>query len=276
VTHESAAWFFGQIAAIVLAAWVGWRVTCRAPRAWKAAATLATLLMLLWPLMRVVPAHVMRLVGASCVSFTEITGIVIPATVVFTIAARKATHARERRVLVLLLPVCLLYFGRHGGWMLGSPVPDLGHMRRQGDICIQTTGYTCVAASMVTTLRAYGIEITETEAARLCHTEVQGGTTDSRAVAGLQRRLAELPIEVRYEHMDYNRLRVVPKPCMVSMKWGYFISHMVPVLDVTDDGVKVGDPLNGLNVMPKDQFLDKWHKNGIFLVDHRAVASAPG
>ncbi len=133
-----------------------------------------------------------------------------------------------------------------------------------------------MAASMVTTLKAYGIASTETEMAHLSHTEVNGGTTDSRAVAGLETKLVGQPIEVCYERMAYNRLKAVPKPCMVSIKWDYFVSHMVPVLEANDECVRVGDPLKGIYEMPVNEFRSVWHKSGIYLVDRRPNLARKG
>ena len=123
----------------------------------------------------------------------------------------------------------------------------------------------CVAASLVTMLAAHGIEATETEMARLSHTTIEGGTTDTRAVYALQRKLASGGFTVRYETADYERLKALPLPCVVSIDWGYFSSHMVPVLSVDDAGVTLGDPLTGPRQVDRTEFTDLWYERAIYL-----------
>jgi hypothetical protein len=275
MTRESILWFCGQAAAIMLAGWVGWRVAGAKTRMWKAAASIATVLMLGWPLMRFYPAHFIRWFGAWPISFLEVTGIVIPGVALFTIAACHVRTAGQRRAMRLMIPVCCIYFVGHGLWMVRAGVPDLGKTRMDGRACIQSTGYTCVAASMVSMLKAYGYEATETQMARLSYTEVENGTTDSRAVTALEAFLAGESIEVHYETMDYARLQAVPKPCMVPVRWGYFVSHMMPVFAASDQTVRLGDPVSGVTAWPVDRFLSVWHKRGIYLVDRRLAQRGP-
>lgn len=60
-----------------------------------------------------------------------------------------------------------------GGFALISPLCGASPVcanRWQGEICLQTTSFTCSAASAATLLRAHGIEATEQEMAELCLT----------------------------------------------------------------------------------------------------------
>lgn len=270
--HEACIWFAVQAGAILIAAVAGWRLAGRTARAWRTIAAVATILMLAWPLMRLFPAHTMRWIGADPLMFIEVTGIVVPAVLLFAIAARNITTHGQRRAVALLIPVCCLYFLRNGVWMVRPPIADLGPTQMSQGVCRQSTGYTCVAASLVTLLDRHGYPASETEMARLSHTEVGWGTTDSRAVVALSKRLAGEPVDVRYEVMDYGRLVEVPKPCVVPIQWGYFVSHMVPVLDADEGSVTIGDPLDGMSEKTREDFLRIWHKRGIYLVDRRRSA----
>jgi predicted double-glycine peptidase len=269
---EPVVWFVGQVVAAGLAGVAGWRIARCEPRVWKRTALLATVLMLAWPFMRLFPAHVIRWLGANLVIFIEVTGIVIPAVLLFTIAARNTRTEGQRRAVRLLIPVCALYFIRYGVWMVRPPIADLGPTQLQGEVCRQSTTYTCVAASLVTLLKAYGYEAGETQMARLSYTEVDWGTSDSRAVLALQKRLAGEAVDVCYEVMDYERLKSVPKPCIVPIRWNYFVSHMVPVLSADENGVRIGDPLAGVLHESAKDFYRMWHKRGIYLVDRRPDA----
>jgi hypothetical protein len=181
MTAESTLWFAAQALAASAAVILGLRVARARPAIWRPVAVVATALMLLWPLVRVFPAAPLELLGPGIVIFIEVTGIVIPAALLFAIASGVVQRARDRRALRLLLVVCALYFVRSGLWMVHPPVPELSTATFEDGVCRQSTDYTCVAASLVTLLHAHGIEATETEMARLSYTEVGNGATDSRA-----------------------------------------------------------------------------------------------
>ena len=220
--------------------------------------------------MRLFPAVALDWLGAGVVIFVEVTGAVIPAVLLFAIASGKIKRPRDQRAVRLLLLVCGLYFVRCGLWMVRPAVSDLNTARYEDGICRQSTDYTCVAASLVTLLRTYGIPATETEMARLSYTEVNNGATDSRGVYALQRKLASLPIEVRYERgMTYDRLLELGRPCVAPIKWGYFTSHMVPVLEVNEQTVKLGDPLTGPRELSRAEFESEWLRRAMYLVDGR-------
>lgn len=219
----------------------------------------ALVALLLWPLMRVFPAEPIALLGAPAVACVELTGLAIPAVLFFSLAARRVPKASDRRAILLLTAVAAVYFVRAGWWMISPGVSDLDPLRIDSrGICRQTTGYTCVAASMVTMLRANGVEATEEEMARLAHVEVGGGATDSRAIWALERRLAGTGLRPRYCKTDYAGLIAAPKPCLVQIGWGYFMSHMVPVMSADSERVVLGDPECGKREMTAEAFGGTW------------------
>jgi hypothetical protein len=265
MTVESVTWFAAQ--GIIAGGMIplGRRLARARAAVWKSAATLATVVALLWPLMRWYPAHALALVGTPVMIYIEVTGMIPAVLLLFTIASVHVRRLSERRLSILLVVVCGLYFVRCGLWMVRLPLPDLGATSVRDGVCLQSTPYTCVAASLVTLLRAHGVDATETEMARLSDTEAGGGATDTRAVRALERKLAGRPFDIRYEAMDYERLRQIRMPCVVSTKFGYFVSHMVPVLAADENEVTLGDPLTGRRTMPVDGFRNIWHKRGIWL-----------
>ena len=89
--------------------------------------------------------------------------------------------------------MAVVYLAKAGLWMVGGRVPDLGAAKNDGEdpmVAMRTTEYTCVAASIMTMLRAHGIETTETEMARLANSQVGSSATNSPAMSGLRRKLA--------------------------------------------------------------------------------------
>lgn len=267
MTLESASWFAGEVIAINGAALAGYWIGQRGVRAWKWTATVATLLMLAWPAMRLAPTHVTHWLGVRPVLFTEVTGIVVPAVFLFTLAARNIRTRAQRRAVVILVPACCLFFIRNAAWMVRPSLEDLGPTHMREGVCLQSTEYTCVAASLVTLLASRGYSTSETEMARLSYTEPGWGTTDTRALGALRTRLAGEPLDICYEEMDYQRLMDVPKPCLVTVRWGYFVSHMVPVLFADPNSVVLGDPASGVMGRTRTEFERDWKPRGIYLIE---------
>ena len=101
MTLESVIWFSGQLLASGLAIRAGQRLARTRPATWRTAAVFSTVLMLLWPLMRIFPAHALAVVGARILAFVEVTGIVLPAALLFAIAARHVKRPRDARPFLL-------------------------------------------------------------------------------------------------------------------------------------------------------------------------------
>ena len=262
---ESALWFGVQLALAAAMILLGSVVARQRPALWKSVAVAAAGAALIWPLMRWHPDLFLHVLGARVLMHIEVIGLIPAVLLLFTIAARHADCFKQRRLSVWLVLVCVMYFIRNGLWMIYPPVPDLGQTQYRNGVCMQSTSYTCVAASLVTLLNAYEVPTTETEMARLSRTEEGNGTTDTRAVNALEQKLAGRGVEVRYETMDYDRLQEVDKPCLVATAYGYFVSHMVPVLSADKDAVVLGDPLTGRRTLSVAEFRKIWRARGIYL-----------
>lgn len=247
----------------------------RRSRALATAVCIAALMLLLvWPLVRFFPTLPIRTLGAPVVACLELTGLFIPAVLLLAIAARLVPKPTDRRAIYCLIPMAAIYFVKAGWWMIAPELHDLGAMKIEGGICRQSTGYTCVAASMVTMLRARGVDATETEMARLARVEVNGGATDSRALWALEKKLAGTALIPAYHSLDLAGLVAAPKPLLVQLDWGFFVSHMVPVMQATEHAVTIGDPLSGTQTLPVAEFLAKWKGNAITLVQRTGGALA--
>lgn len=88
------------------------------------------------------------------------------AAILAALAWNSPTCRSRRRLLAggLSLSCCVSL-----SWPLLGQTPECGN-RWDQDICLQTTPYSCSAASAATLLKAYGIEATEAEMAELCLT----------------------------------------------------------------------------------------------------------
>lgn len=258
--------FAAQLTLAIIAFVAGTRLARARRAAWITAASASLAVLLSWPLLRFFPVRAIDLLGAPAIACIELTAMAIPAVLFFAIAARHVPRRSDARAILLLTAAAGIYFVRAGWWMVSPGVPDLGPARYDANgVCLQSTEYTCVAASMVTLLRAQGVPANETEMARLAFTQVGGGATDSRTLWALQRKLQGTPLTPRYHRLDAPGLIAANKPCLVQLDWGFFVSHMVPVLDANADRVVLGDPLTGRRELPMPEFLAKWKKNAITL-----------
>lgn len=96
----------------------------------------------------------------------------------------------RRRLLVGCLT---LSCGVSLSWPLLGQTPECGN-KWDRDVCLQTTPYSCSAASAATLLNAYGIEATEAEMAELCLT--RRGTHWMGLYRGLSLKTAGTPWSV--------------------------------------------------------------------------------
>lgn len=252
----------------------------RLRKPWPAAiAATSLLLMLLWPLSRVFSVELIRLFGASPIACLELTGIIIPAALFFGLAAQRLPRNTDRRAVIALVVIAMLVVAKGGWWMVSPGVGTLGPTQFQGEVCLQTRQDTCVAASLVTVLRAHDITATEEEMARLARIERGGGATDSRTLGALERKLDAIAgnaapdsaatsivhLKPTYLRSDRPGLIAAPKPCLVQLRFGFFTSHMVPVMDADDHRVLIGDPLTGPREMSWPDFSREWKGNMITL-----------
>ena len=130
-------------------------------------------------------------------------------------------------------------------------------------VCLQSTSYTCGPAAAVTALRRLGIKAEEGELAILAHTTPITGTPDDLLVAAIEQRYAREGVRCTYRYFDSIEQLKGICPTIAVVKFAFLVDHYVTVLEVDDDKVIVGDPINGKEELTYDQFRDKWRSAGI-------------
>lgn len=246
-------------------------------RVWQGVCIGALVVLFAWPLFRFFPVPAIRVLGAPIVSCIELTGLFIPATLLLGIASRHVPRPSDRRAIVLLIVVGLGFCVYAGRWMLQPAVGNVPDLRTKtvGAVTLQSTDYTCVAASMVTMLRAFGVDASETQMARLSRTEVGRGATDSRALWALELALAGTPLKPTYRAGTLSELIAAPKPCLVQIDFGFVVSHMVPVMAADEHSVTLGDPLTGPRTLSTTEFARLWKKTMITLEGRSDATPVP-
>jgi hypothetical protein len=190
------------------------------------------------------------------------------ATMILTTALLKLPRPRERLLLALLLA---WFVWQISIWPFLGPVfdrPRLASMPTviDGDgVCRQGTAYTCGPAAAVTLLRRAGLSANESELAILARTTQALGTPPTILCRVLQNRYAADGLACRYRAFESVEELRRAGPTLAVMKFGFLADHYVAVLEVTDESVIVGDPLQGRTTISHPQFTERWRHVGIVL-----------
>ena len=135
--------------------------------------------------------------------------------------------------------------------------------RFQGNVCMQTTDYTCGPASAVTALYAIGIDASEADIGLAADTTPMLGTNE-RLLADAIEELYGVKCQCRY-FKDIDTMKG-QCPVMAVIEYSFWFDHFVTVLDVNDDFVFIGDPLNGPWKMKRADFARRWRKIGVVFI----------
>ena len=128
------------------------------------------------------------------------------------------------------------------------------------DVCLQSMGSSCGAASTATILKALGIEVTEAEIARECFTYVGG--TESWFLA---RAFSKRGCDVRFR-LENGFPADLHLPAIAGVNVG--CGHFITILSKTETTYVTGDPLGGRQEYPKNVMSDTYRFTG-FLMEIR-------
>lgn len=189
-----------------------------------------------------------------------------PLAVLFFACASQMVPRRSRRALLVLVGALVLFVGLVTSWHLTRPACYDYRRNMPDGVCLQTSTFTCGAASMVTMLDKLGIQATEGEMAELSGTIPGRGVSDFQAADALRRKLRQVedPRRVSIDPCGLDEMKTIPTPFLTSLKYSFFFDHMVCVLEVNEDHIVVGDPLKGRDVLSFDSFRSKWR--GVVIV----------
>ena len=157
------------------------------------------------------------------------------------------------RAAVLVLAVCLPYLKE-----VVLPL-QMENLRDSwsGEVCCQTTASTCGPACAATMLRHFGIQATEQELARRCHT-TQTGTENWY----ITRELRSRGLSVKY--VIGPPAGSLPVPCIAGVKLGS-VGHYITILGAGEDSYTVGDPAGRLREIPKAEIFSRYEFTGFFM-----------
>ncbi len=189
-------------------------------------------------------------------------------TMVLTTPLSRLRSARDRAAtLLLMVCVCLQVsvwpflapaFNRHKLAALRTRIDSDG-------VCLQNTDYTCGPAAAVTALRRLGFPAEEGEIAWLCKTSTAIGTPPDVLCRALQQRYGAEGLICDYRAFESVSVLKRAGYTLALMKFAFLLDHYVAVLDVDDQYLTVGDPLNGKRRLTPAEFAGQWRFVGVTL-----------
>jgi predicted double-glycine peptidase len=132
-------------------------------------------------------------------------------------------------------------------------------------VCFQSKSYTCGPAAAVTALARCGFTAHEGELAVLARTNPVSGTLLWTLYSAIKERYAPLGLDCRFRQFDSVAQLRNAGVALVSIRQATLLDHCVAVLDVSDTGVTIADPVTGLTVLPVEQFDQIWRRCGIVM-----------
>ncbi len=184
-----------------------------------------------------------------------------------SIPVAKLPRPRERLLVTALAGLVVAHYSLLPFFMPGLCYGYFCNLQNtmQGDVCLQSTCYTCGPAAAVTALRQLGVPAREGDLAILAHTTQSAGTPSDSLCAAINQSC-----QAQGVHSTLRTFQSVAElkkalPVIAVVKFGFLVDHYVTVLEVTDKTVVVGDPLEGQQSLSHPEFLEKWRRYGIVL-----------
>ena len=256
-------WFMWQAVVSGVALLGGLRIGRGPRRRATIASVLAFMLMGVWLWLQRHPAVAVHAFPVQLFSYFEGTGAVPFFMFNMGIAWRCSAGSRQRRVVALAVCLGAVYFVNGGIWMLQATPRSLLANDSDGDVTMQSSDFSCVAAACATVLNklaepdASGIpslRTTESEMAILTRTRPGFGATIVRALEGLNYKLEPTPMRAVLLEVSYEQLQALAMPAVTPLQLGMTRHHMVVLREVNADHVEMFDPQNGDVTMMREDF----------------------
>ena len=247
-------WFAGLAVVSIMALWIGFRLGRGSPsKAWLKAG-MALVLLAIWVWLRWHPAVAVQAIPVTALSYLEGTAAVPMFMFLMGLACQLSSHPRQRRLAMWAMVLGVVYFLHGGIWMLQrTPGGLLAHRAVLGPT-LQSEDFACVPAACASALKRIGIPATESEMAHLTRTRAGYGSTLIRAMDGLRRKLVGSGLEVVLVQPSYEELVNFPTPALTALKTDAIGRHMVVLERITDQDVRMIDPLYGSVTVSRQKF----------------------
>jgi len=192
----------------------------------------------------------------------------------------KVRPARTRLLLGAFMMVLMLrssVLPLMGPMLDRAEIANLPTVFDENDVCLQTTSYTCGPASLVTALRALGIEETESNAAleTLCNS--YSGTRSSDIVGYVNRAYGGQGVRASYQYVaTVDELRAFGGVAIAEVKSNFWMDHFVTIVAWEGTSPVIADPFFGQFKTSRESFARTWRKKAIVIQRDEAWATVLG
>ena len=138
-------------------------------------------------------------------------------------------------------------------------------------VYLQTTDYTCAAASLVNLLTFYNVSATEQEMADLSFTVKNRGASQGGIFWALKEKLKSIALTPIIQDISFEQLKQLEPPVLITSKYSFFLDHTMVVLGYNPQKGQfaMADPSFGLSYWPEQKLKEKWQGLAIYLVNQK-------
>ena len=252
--EQSANWFMIQALVASAALWWGAHVGRGSSMRMRLWLTVGFITLGCWGWLKHHPAVAVNAIPPRILYYIEGTGAVPAFMLIVGMAYTRSKLPRQKRVAALALGLGIIYFLQGGMWMVQTTPPQSFAGTSEQAIVMQSQEYSCVPASCATALNLLGLPTNESEMAELTRTHPGTGATLIRALEALRVKVAGNDMRVNLYAPTYSQLRGLPMPALTPLQFESRRQHMVVLLGVDKNGVRMADPQAGAVYMDRDEF----------------------
>lgn len=255
---------------IAVGIWLGRRLILQSERLWIAGYIIAMLLIfyiglgLRNPYFESLPALGFLLKGR-----TEFGLIGFLVAMLITMLALKAEGSGLKILLPVFGTLVTVFYSFFPFFLPDWYREEFSNFKTQIDasgVCRQNTDYTCGPAAAVTALHQLNISAEEGEIAILAFSNWVTGTPTDLLCDAINSKLVNGNLECRTVKLaDLHGIKSFP--AIAAVEYGFLVDHYVTLIGWESGKLKIADPLVGIRLMTKEEFLRKWRRINIIFAE---------
>lgn len=260
---------FGVMLLAALGILAGWACSRLPKKMWAVGYVLPLLIVIAVAAARRIPAlEFIPPLSWLMAGRTEFVALALACTTLLTTILLKLPDKRQRVLMGIFMVIAATYLSVAPFLLpplLRTYQLRLGSNFDSYDVCLQSNHYNCGAAAAVTALKWVGISAQEGEIAVIAGTNPASGTQPDLLAKALQDAYEKRGLSCEYRLFDSVAELKEAGITIALIKLNLVTDHHVAILEVTDDEVIIGDPLEGKRSISHAEFEKIWRYSGIVL-----------